>query len=415
MYDLIGIGIGPMNLGLSALAHPTPLRTLFFDESEQFSWHPGMMIKDSMMQTSFISDLVTLADPTSSFTYLNYLRSINRLHTFYFYEQLLISRQEYNAYLKWVASQLDDLSFSTRVIDVQDTGDSYEVLVENVLTGERATYETRNVVIGTGAKPSIPESFDSNVIHNTQYVMEKEQLLTKHKISIVGSGQSAAEIFLDLLTSDRSPNLDLEWISRSTIFETLETGKLGEEIFSPSYVEYFNQLPLKTRQEAVSKFARSQNGISPETLQSIYEHLYDLTAEQKERVQIRANLEVEKIAHNSQFEIQMRHMELNQVRTSTADAVIAATGFSPALPSFINRLNIEFEGEQAWKVDANYRIVRSIQSAHHLYATTNLELSHGPAADNLGMSVSRNQLILNDVAGKELYPVEQHATFTTFN
>ena len=90
MYDLIGVGIGPMNLGLSALAHPTPLRTLFFDESEQFSWHPGMMIKDSMMQTSFISDLVTLADPTSPFTYLNYLRSLNRLHTFYFYEKLLI-------------------------------------------------------------------------------------------------------------------------------------------------------------------------------------------------------------------------------------------------------------------------------------------------------------------------------------
>lgn len=415
MYDLIGIGIGPMNLGLSALAHPTPLRTLFFDESEQFSWHPGMMIKDSMMQTSFISDLVTLADPTSSFTYLNYLRSINRLHTFYFYEKLLISRQEYNSYLKWVATQLDDLCFSTRVIDVQDTGDSYEVLVEDVKTGERKTYETRNVVIGTGSKPSIPDTFDSNVIHNTQYVMEKEQLLSKNKISIVGSGQSAAEIFLDLLTSDRSPDLELEWISRSTIFETLETGKLGEEIFSPSYVTYFNQLPLETRQEAVSKFTRSQNGISPETLQAIYEHLYDLTTDQKDRVQIRANLEVEQITHDTSFAIKMRHTELNQVRTSNTDAVVAATGFVPALPRFIDRLNIEFEGEQAWKVDANYRIVRSIATDHQLYATTNLELSHGPAADNLGMSVSRNQLILNDVAGKELYPVEQHATFTTFD
>lgn len=93
---------------------------------------------------------------------------------------------------------------------------------------------------------------------------------------------------------------------------------------------------------------------------------------------------------------------------------MAATGFIPSLPRFISRLDIAFEAENAWKVDANYRIIRTVSTNHHLYATTNLELSHGPAADNLGMSVSRNQLILNDVAGKELYPVEQHATFTTF-
>lgn len=415
MYDLIGVGIGPMNLGLSALAHPTPLRTLFFDESKQFSWHPGMMIKDSMMQTSFISDLVTLADPTSPFTYLNYLRSLNRLHTFYFYEKLLISRQEYNAYLKWVSTQLDDLHFSTRVIDIQDTGDSYEVLVEEVATGKRTTYETRNVVLGTGSKPSIPKSFDKNVIHNTQYVMEKEAILQQDKVSIVGSGQSAAEIFLDLLTSDRPETFELEWISRSTIFETLETGKLGEEIFSPSYVRYFNSLPLAIRQEAVAKFTRSQNGISPETLQAIYEHLYDLSPEEQQRVKIRANLEVDQISYDSDFTITMRHTELNEQRTSKTGAVVAATGFVPSLPRFTNRLDIEFEGEQAWKVDANYRISRTVPTNHHLYATTNLELSHGPAADNLGMSVSRNQLILNDVAGKELYPVEQHATFTTFD
>ena len=219
----------------------------------------------------------------------------------------------------------------------------------------------------------------------------------------------------DLLTSDRPETFELEWISRSTIFETLETGKLGEEIFSPSYVQYFNSLPLETRQEAVTKFARSQNGISPETLQAIYEHLYDLPQDDAKRINIRANLEVNQITREQDFTISMRHTELHDERTSKTGAVVAATGFVPSLPRFVNRLDIEFEGEQAWKVDANYRIHRTVKANHHLYATTNLELSHGPAADNLGMSVSRNQLILNDVAGKELYPVEQHATFTTFN
>ncbi|MCY1691714.1 SidA/IucD/PvdA family monooxygenase [Exiguobacterium sp. SL14] len=188
---------------------------------------------------------------------------------------------------------------------------------------KRETFEARNVVIGTGSKPAIPESFDDRVIHNTQYVMNKAELLQREKISIVGSGQSLAEIFLDLLTTSAPERPELEWIARSTLFETLETGKLGEEIFSPSYVTYFNQLPLEVRQESVKKFARSQNGISPETLQSIYAHLYDLTEEEQQQVAIRANLEVKEITYDDRFTISMQHQERGDDRVSVTDAVIA--------------------------------------------------------------------------------------------
>jgi len=414
MYDIIGVGIGPMNLGLSALSHPTELKTAFFDERQQFSWHPGMMIRDTMMQTSFISDLVTLADPTSTFTYLNFLHSEGRLHAFYFYEKLLISRREYNAYLTWVTKQLSDLHFRSRVVDVFDTGDSYEVVVESTASGERTTYETKHLVIGTGSVPSIPETFE-DVLHNTEYLTNKPELLKRDRITIIGSGQSAAEIFLDLLVEQKTAPFELEWIARSTLFETLETGKLGEEIFSPNYVEYFNRLPLDVRKDSVSDFARSQNGISPETLQTIYEQLYNLDPEQQERIKIRTNLEVNAVHKRKGYEIEVTHTQLGDRRVLHTDAVIAATGFKPALPSFTQHLDIVFETDTGWKVNDAYRIERKKGGSHHLYATANLELSHGPAADNLGMSVSRNQAILNDVAQKELYPIERRATFTIFD
>ena len=62
IYDFIGIGIGPFNLGLAALSQPlTGVNSLFLDMQSGFNWHPGMLLEHATMQTSFIADLVTLA------------------------------------------------------------------------------------------------------------------------------------------------------------------------------------------------------------------------------------------------------------------------------------------------------------------------------------------------------------------
>ncbi|MFG2390637.1 SidA/IucD/PvdA family monooxygenase, partial [Streptomyces lavendulae] len=70
-HDLVGIGIGPFNLSLAALAHGLPqqgigtLATAFYDQRRDFRWHPGLLIDGATLQVPFLADLVTLADPTS--------------------------------------------------------------------------------------------------------------------------------------------------------------------------------------------------------------------------------------------------------------------------------------------------------------------------------------------------------------
>ncbi len=49
-----------------------------------------------------------------------------------------------------------------------------------------------------------------------------------------------------------------------------------------------------------------------------------------------------------------------------------------------------------------------------MYISTNLEHSHGTAATNLSLAVMRNQTIINDVAGKEIYPIQKDAIFQQF-
>nr|WP_264550653.1 lysine N(6)-hydroxylase/L-ornithine N(5)-oxygenase family protein [Flavobacterium sp. N2038] len=45
VYSLIGIGIGPFNLGLAALLEPVDdVSSLFFDQKEQFNWHPVCLL-----------------------------------------------------------------------------------------------------------------------------------------------------------------------------------------------------------------------------------------------------------------------------------------------------------------------------------------------------------------------------------
>ena len=47
-YDFIGIGIGPFNLSVAALAEGLDgFSSLFLERKPHFSWHPGLLGRDS--------------------------------------------------------------------------------------------------------------------------------------------------------------------------------------------------------------------------------------------------------------------------------------------------------------------------------------------------------------------------------
>ena len=82
-HDVIGIGLGPFNLGLAALLDGVDgVSATFFDARPDFSWHPGLLLDGASLQVPFLADLVTLADPTSPHSFLNYLHTHDRLYKF---------------------------------------------------------------------------------------------------------------------------------------------------------------------------------------------------------------------------------------------------------------------------------------------------------------------------------------------
>ena len=118
IHDLVGIGIGPFNLGLACLADPLDLDAVFLDSADAFRWHHGMMIEGSTIQVPFLADLVSMADPTSPFSFLNFLKQRGRLYPFYIRESFYPLRAEYDAYCRWAAERLDTLRWGRHVTAV---------------------------------------------------------------------------------------------------------------------------------------------------------------------------------------------------------------------------------------------------------------------------------------------------------
>ena len=124
-YDFIAIGIGPFNLGLACLTQPlSQVNALFLDQNSGFDWHPGMMLESAHLQTPFMADLVTLADPTHPLSFLNYIKQQGRLYSFYIRESFFLMRKEYNQYCRWATERLSNLRFNTKVERVEFDQDS---------------------------------------------------------------------------------------------------------------------------------------------------------------------------------------------------------------------------------------------------------------------------------------------------
>ena len=83
--DLIGVGAGPANLNLASLLTTarerelTSITATFFEREATVFWHSLQMFPETLMQTEFYRDLVTPIDPTSKFSFLNYLKTQARL------------------------------------------------------------------------------------------------------------------------------------------------------------------------------------------------------------------------------------------------------------------------------------------------------------------------------------------------
>ncbi|WP_411704804.1 lysine N(6)-hydroxylase/L-ornithine N(5)-oxygenase family protein [Edaphovirga cremea] len=418
-YDFIAIGIGPFNLGLACLTAPIQeLDGLFLDQNERFDWHTGMMLESAMLQTPFMADLVTLADPTSPYSFLNYLKQKGKLYSFYIRENFFMMRKEFNQYCQWASETLPNLQFSTRVeyISYSDAHQYYQVHCRNTHSGDPQIYNTRRLILGTGPSPWVPpcsRKLAEKVQHSSTYLQHKDQLQRTRSITVLGSGQSAAEIYYDLLSDIDKHGYQLNWITRAPRFYPLEYSKLTLEMTSPEYIDYFHQLPTEKRNQLNREQKGLYKGINISLINDIYDLMYTKQLDGELDVNLYTHSELTDLtSKHGELEMTLIQQEQQQRYVHRTESLILATGYSYQPPSFLEGISsrIQWDENGRYDVKRNYSI-----DAHNQIFVQNAELhTHGFVTPDLGMACYRNSTIIREMLGYAVYPIEEKIAFQTF-
>ncbi|KAJ1045007.1 hypothetical protein NDA10_001504 [Ustilago hordei] len=344
IYDLLGIGYGPAHLALSialresAEAAETNFKSHFLEKRSYFAWHPALLLPGSQLQVSPLKDLVTLRDPTSTYTFYNYLHSQGRLARYINKEQSIPSRREWTSYLAWAARRMSQaVSYGQDVVSIepftlanaspdakQDTvsvrpasneeADAlylYRVRTRDQATGQILTRFTRNLSVAVGGVPKLPPVFEAAyaqqfnaansvpcIVHSGTFVPSLEHLEPKlHQaallrrqqaapalknddsarlhLAVIGAGQSSTEMLMNL--HSRFPTAIVTMIFRaSALVPSDDTGFINSAAFDPERTEEFWQASEKQRNKWRQEFKRTNYSVvRTDLLNELHDTMYD--------------------------------------------------------------------------------------------------------------------------------------------
>lgn len=423
IVDLVGLGFGPANIAISGAITESwkqnpefPIKsTLFIEKYEVFRWHPGMLLPGAKMQISFMKDLATLRNPGSEYTFLSYLHSEGRLLSFINRGSTIPTRKEYSDYLAWAAAKVQangiNVKFGHEITDLEEGPDN-TILVryKNLRTGEESTVRARDLVISPGGAPKIPDVLapfanHPRVRHSSGYATSigatfdsLSSLSRPLRVAVVGSGQSAAEVTMDLRNRLEAIPAHggrhvVDMLIRKGSLKPSDDSPFANEVFDPEATDRCYNLPSKRYRDAVLDEYRATNYgvVNPITLDALYEIVYDqrLNAAVSHRtgqseskqpiINIRpytgvASIRLTKDAEASQkldlllapssgavdsegdvFQLTLRNLVSSTIENEKYDAIVYATGYQRQ--TWVNLLKHTGIGKQFGLSPATRRVI----------------------------------------------------------
>ncbi|KAJ5170684.1 FAD-dependent pyridine nucleotide-disulfide oxidoreductase [Penicillium coprophilum] len=392
MHDLLCVGFGPASLAvgialndamdpaLGASKDPNfKPKVCFLEKQNQFAWHSGMLVPGSRMQISFMKDLATMRDPRSSFTFLNYLHHKNRLVHFTNLGTFLPARVEFEDYMRWCAQRFANVvNYGEEVVEVvpgptnaRGVVDFFTVVSRNTTTGEISSRNSRKVVIALGGKAKMPPGFpqDPRIMHSSKYCTHLPQMLNDdmapYNIAVVGSGQSAAEIYHDL--HRRYPNSRTTLILRDTALRPSDDSPFVNEIFNPERVDKFYEMSAEERKKRIAiEKATNYSVVRLELIESIYNDMYLQRVENPDESQwqqrILPETKVARIEHHNASNRMRIHLksvnESERKEVLDVDALMVATGYLRDAHEELleNVRSLRPAGASGWNPGRDYRV-----------------------------------------------------------
>lgn len=405
-YDVIGLGFGPANLAIAVALEEDRrvrehgLRYCFLEKKPAFEWHGGMLLDDSRMQISFLKDLATLRNPASRYTFINYLHQKQRLEAFINISTFTPSRMEYNDYLGWAAAQFNDrVHYGEEVIGVDPVLEGGEIsrvkVISRLADGRTRARITRNLVVSIGGEPAVPDVFRSlkdegRVMHSSTYLERIQACQEPRRLAVIGSGQSAAEIFNDLC--GRYPNAEVAMVMRSQALRPADDSPFVNEIFDPSYTDViYGQSPDEREAFIQANAQTNYSVVNLDLIETIYHRLYLQKVSGHAPHALLPQRQIEAaVAGEQGIRLTMQGPEGREDRLF--DAVVLATGYRR---DGYKRLLAGLQEHLREGVERDYRLSCAPQMSAGIYLQGCCEASHGLSDTLLSVLAIRSQEVVD--------------------
>ncbi|ONI77900.1 hypothetical protein ALI144C_31330 [Actinosynnema sp. ALI-1.44] len=415
-HRVAAVGGGPSNLSLAALAEDVvPGSLAIYERRGEPAWHPGQLTPGSRLQTTWLKDLVSLADPRNRLSFLNYLVTTGRVYAFLNAQFDAIPRLEYARYLAWAATELGTVHYGMDITGI-DFADGRFVLD----TADRTVATADHVVIGLGTRAHVPPCLRGADLDGVLLAEQMDAHLTAaqsapyEQVLVVGGGQTGAECVLNLVSRGFR---DIRWLGRRHWFAPLDDSPSANDFFRPTYLRFFQGLPSQTRQRYVAEQSLTSDGITMATLQELYRVNYEAFLRD-------GRCPVMMLPGRNVVEAASRHgsvtlwceRDWGGRERHTARYVMLATGREqcplPFTPRLRDLVETDTDGEPV--VEQDYSIRWKHSPEHRIFVQNRARFSHGLADPNLSLLAVRSAVIINSLLDRDVFVIRDDQVSTVW-
>ncbi|MDX7986331.1 lysine N(6)-hydroxylase/L-ornithine N(5)-oxygenase family protein [Xenorhabdus sp. 12] len=408
--DVLFVGAGPGNLstlsylddiGILSGSHEIAL----VERRPNNAWHPGLALPTSTLQVSLLKDLAFLRDPSSKYTFFNYLNEIGALHQFVHLNTYYPSRNLFSDYLIWVGEKLKNhILFNHEVRSVNKVTDtaSGKILLEVELSNGKGEIEkilTNQLILSQGHEPFIPPELriDKAPICHSNHLLQcidLKHLNSESHIGVIGRGQSAGEIVRFLLEETGAGKVSV--ISRNFTFKGTDTNPFVNDMYTFPQARSFYQLSHEARVDTLQGLRNTNfSTVTEDVLSAIYKQTFNDRIAKKERLFL---LPYKEIKHaeigDKGVSVVLKdvygHMPDQNV---SFDYLICATGFENTRhTSLLAPLNPVVQGNEV-VVNENFMVKLKDKIDASIFVMNHAMEQHGPTEHTLAGMSERGKVV----------------------
>ena len=364
-----------------------------------------MLFPEAQSQVSFLKDLVTLRDPTSRFSFLNYLHCMGRLEDFVNLQTFFPYRRELAAYLQWCVAQLRriDVQFGCAVCAVTPVLDAAGRIARwSVQCRNGRSFVARRLAYGAGRDPHVPELFapflGAGVVHASGFLdhVNGAGARVPDSVAVIGGAQSSAEVYAECLR--RFPHARVRLLMRSVGLLPYGGSKFTNALYIKEFVDQFYSSAPDTRQRLLDGMRQSNYaGVTPAMLDSLFRFHYLQQLDQCERATMHTHVDIAAV-RGVAGRLQMRWTDARAAATQeeSFDLIVLGTGYRNTVPGLVGSV-LDTLGIDRLDVSRDYRACLPCAAGVSLHLLGVNESTHGISDTLLSVVGARARRVLCDL------------------